>query len=404
MAAFPAGFLWGASTSAHQVEGGCYHNDWWRWEQRPGRIRDGATSQIASGHYDRFLSDFDLARRLGHTAHLFSIEWSRIEPEPGAYQEEAIAHYRSVFAALEERGLEPICALNHVTIPAWFAAEGGWSHPGAVRRFCEFAQRVLREWAPHGRWWVPFHEPVYTLHMGYEAGAWPPGGRNASAYRAAVLSVARAHVETYRILKEMRPDAQVGVSVRVRDAMPADPESPWDTRVARRTRQQSARAFIDAVAGLTNEAFDYIGVSYYGRERSEFSPWRELRRIAGLGAGVSDRYRDPNPEGLCTALRELAVYARPLIVTGHGMAAEDDGIRCRLLLDHIEQVSRIIAEGIDVRGYIFRSFLDGFEWDEGYTARYGLVHVERGSLARTPNPSAYLFKDICEANAIRKAR
>lgn len=416
MLEFREEFLFGASTSAHGVEGGNFGNDWWRWEQRPGRIRDGATSQPAADHYARFESDFDLARRLGHRAHLFSVEWSRVEPEEGVFDEDAVAHYAAVLDALAQRGIEPICALHHVTAPAWFAARYGWHHPEAATRFARFVRHVAPSWTSKCRWWTPILEPMHFLTHAYLEGRWPPGVRNPYKAVRAMVQLAEAHAQAYCILHAHREDVQVGLAVRGRLVQPLDADNPWDLRTARREQRRSNRWMADAVvwghwpfpsktACHLKGTADFIGVSYYGLETVRFAaicPRTVFTlRTDPQGTPCTSEEYAPRPEGLYDVLQELAGYGLPLLVTGNGIATEDDADRCAYLLAHLAQVHRALRDGIDVRGYIYRSFLDGFEWTEGYTSRYGLVHVDRNTLARTPNPSAYLFKDICETGALR---
>jgi beta-glucosidase len=151
--------------------------------------------------------------------------------------------------------------------------------------------------------------------------------------------------------------------------------------------------------------FDFIGVSYTGSETVRFTPWHPRRLFVQYtdseGLEVSPESCEPHAEGLHSLLHEMSGYGVPLLVTGNGIATDDDAQRCAYLREHVQAVQRACEEGLDIRGFLYRSLLDGFEWTEGYLPRYGLVHVDRGTCARTPNPSAYFFKDICEAGELR---
>jgi beta-glucosidase len=168
---FPPGFLWGAATSSHQVEGDNHWNDWWEYEHA-GRLpyRSGKTCQ----HYQRYEADFDLAQSWGHNAHRFSLEWSRIEPAEGQWNSEAVAHYQAVLRALRSRGMEPVVTLHHFTNPAWFARRGGWLRHDSVRLFARYAAYVATHLGQDVKFWLTLNEPtVYMLH-GYILGSGPP--------------------------------------------------------------------------------------------------------------------------------------------------------------------------------------------------------------------------------------
>lgn len=411
--AFPDDFLFGAALLAHQVEGGAYGSDWWRWEQRPGRIAGNANSQVAAGHFERYEEDFELARRLGLRGLFFSVSWSRVQPGPGAFDEAGVSRYREMLAALCRRGIEPLVVLYHGVSPDWFAARGGWTWPGAAAAFGDYAQRMAGELAPHCRWWLPFHEPMEALRMGFVEGAWPPGRRNPLAAWRAIARLREAHAAAYRAIHGARHDARAGVALRARCCLPADSDRSWDFHAARFQEAWPWRFIDDAADPLGTGAprpvcvpLDFLGVGFHGSERIQFTPlrWRQFcaRYISGQTRAGAEADVVPDAAAFARVLRGAARYGLPLLVTGNGIAADDDAARCRFLLDHLAAVGNACAEGLDIRGYFHRAFLDGFEWTQGYTKRYGLVHVARESLVRTPNPSAYLYRDICEAGRFRR--
>ena len=415
MKPFPAEFLWGTSQSGHQIEGENFNSDWWRWEQRPGRIADGAISKEAADHTGRFEQDFTLAQDLGHNAYLFSLEWARIQPAPGEFSEDAIDRYKCEFEALRARKLEPICVLQHVTVPGWFADHYGWHHAMAPDLFQVYSERVAREFAALCRWWIPVREPMHWCTMAFIERAWPPASRNLNRARRALLNMARAHARAYAALHEARPDALVGAGVHMRLFTPLDTESAWDVLTARREQRRCNEIWLDALTtgrwplffGRHKEitdTVDFIGAAYYGRETLRFSLLQPARLFAQR-TNPEGRPQKPiqyasDPDGLRHVLHELARYGLPLIVSANGIATHDDDTRCRYLLEHIRAVGEALEGGVDLRGYFFRSLLDGFEWDAGYSERYGLLHVDRKSLTRTPNPSALLYKEICKTGTI----
>mgnify|MGYP000844176951 FL=1 len=415
MSPFPPEFLWGATLSAHAVEGGHFASDWWRWEQRSGRIADGTTSQTGCAHAARFREDIALARKLGLNALLVSLEWSRLEPREDDPDSEALAHYREVLETMAAEGLEPVVALHETTLPEWFASKGGWLRADAAHLFSRYASRVGEALGGMSRYWVPMLTPVGTVRMAYLTGLWPPGRRNLLAGWKALRHMARGHAAAYRALREHAPEALIGASVPGEIVRPSDDTRPWDLRVARWEQALSNTVW---PAALTSGRWprplgtdrtlagtvDFVGISYSGVRRVRFRPGRGgcALQVNAEGGRAAPHDGEPDADGLAAVLRDVAGFGKPLMVLGNGLATGDDGARRHYLLDHVAALQSAVEAGMDVRGYMYRSLLDGFEWDRGYSARYGLVHVGGGSMARTPNTSAYLYKDIAASGGIRK--
>ncbi len=400
---FPEGFLWGATISAHRVEGANYQSDWWRWEQRPNRIADGATSARAADHFNRWKEDLTLADKLGLNALLISLPWGRIQPAADAFDADALNHYAAVFDAVNALGMTPVCVLHEVTRPRWFAEGGGWSQPEAPVHYGHYVNRVAQVLGRRCRWYLPIWEPEYTMQMRFIEHTWPGGESSRGRSRR---HMARAHVHACQALHGLRPDAQVGLSVRTANYVPRDENSPWDVRAAQRMRQHQHHAFLEAVhkeAG--GGAVDFIGISYYGRQRVRFalgSPRRGFMRLVdGQGRPISPERTQTDPQGMRGVVAEMARYERPCVVTAHGIATGQDPERCVCLLDQLHVLRLCIAAGHDIRGYFHHSLLDGFEYTRGYRDRYGLVHVDRENLARTPNGSAFLYQDVAKNNSLR---
>jgi beta-glucosidase len=400
MVEFRDDFLWGTSQSGHSIEGANFASDWWRWEQRIGRVAHHATSEEAAHFFENYHKDLDLARESGHNAFLFSLEWSRIQPEPDKFDESAIEVYRGVFEALRKRHLEPICALQHVTLPRWFAEGFGWHHREAATKFRAYADRVVAEFAPMCRWWIPIREPVHWITMACLEARWPGPARGWIRAGACLQSMAEAHMRTYALLHGAREDAMVGATVLARRFFPADDYSPWDLRVCMREAERCNQAFVRDVV----ESSDFIGVAYYGREHLRFAALAPERRFARMcdaaGKYVDGPVFEADADGLVEILREMSVYKKPLLIAGNGIGTEDDAERCRFLQAHAQALRRSVEEGLDVRGYLHRSLLDGFEWDAGYSTPYGLIHVDRARQTRVPKASAALFRELCRSGTI----
>src|SRR5437588_3237839 len=209
---FPDRFLWGAATAAHQVEGGLTNNDWWRFEQE-GHIRDGDSAAVSCDHYRRYREDFRELGGLSHNCHRLSIEWSRIEPAPGEFDEREIRHYRDVLSELREQGMTPMVTLHHFTSPLWFADRGGWAARAAVDSFLPFVRTVARELGDLPGFWCTLNEPNVYAVQGWLLGEFPPGRRGdlRGAYRV-LENLHRAHEAAYRELKAITPEVPVGLA------------------------------------------------------------------------------------------------------------------------------------------------------------------------------------------------
>jgi len=418
---FPDGFRWGTATSAHQVEGDNVYNDWWAWEQQPGRIRGGDRSGAACRWWTRAEEDFDRAAALGQNAHRLSIEWSRIEPAPGRWDAAALDRYRTMLLELRRRGIEPMVTLLHFTVPQWFAERGGWTRDDAPALFARFVERAVPALGEHCDLWCTLNEPVGWIVSALVQGRWPPGGRSIPAALRAATNLVRAHAGAYRALHSLQPHARVGLAHYFRLYDPADPRSALDRLIAARQDRFTNRAFLDAVTRGRVRAFpwradvpeaagtlDFVGVNYYTRDLVRFDirlPRRLFgRNFPGPDLPVSDgAYGVIYPEGLGRVLRSARAYGRPIYVTENGLPDRDDDQRPAFILAHLRETWRAIQEGIDVRGYYHWSLVDNFEWADGWSLRFGLIEVDPLTQERRLRPSARLYEEICRANALPAA-
>jgi|SRR5262245_10492145 len=416
---FPQGFLWGAGTSAHQVEGGNHQNDWWAWEQA-GKVPE--RSGLACDHWSRFRSDFDLARSLGHNAHRFSLEWSRIEPEEGYWDDAALEHYRNVLIALHERHIEPVVTLFHFTLPQWMAARGGWEDPRIERYLERYVGRVLDVLGPHARWWITLNEPVVQVFKGWLLGQWPPGRVRAWPTALRVLRhMLRSHVRLYHLIHARVPGAHVSIAKHALALSPDDP-SRWRDRWSVRVRGHLFNhLFLEAlhtgvlrVPGLFWErlpiarTLDWIGLNYYTRDFVRNSGLglpglvgelasRDHRQQRGK---LNDLGWEIFPEGLAQFLREYARYRVPILITENGIPTRRDDDRWMFLFMHLWQVARAIADGVDCVGYLHWSLLDNFEWADGYRGRFGLIEVDFATQERRIRPSAWRYAEVIRRNEL----
>src|SRR5262249_20329589 len=409
---FPPGFLWGASTASHQVEGGNYWNDWWHYEQL-GRLP--YKSGEACRHYEYFEQDFELARSWGHNAHRFSIEWSRIEPSEGQWSAAALAHYRKVIRALRTRGLEPIVTLHHFTNPAWFSRRDGWLRGDSPNLFARYAEYTVSELGPDVKYWLTINEPTDYVMQGYVNGEWPPFLRSAWTKAGIVFrNLARAHVEVYRALHRNSAGVRVGFAHNASFFAPCNAASARD-RIAAKIRDLVWNyAFLKLIgtrhhsAGWEVANLDFIGINYYKRTRIRsfgFGIGAVLGRICTIPhhsdeGRISATGWEVYPAGLQAVLEKFSQCGLPLIVTENGIATEDEGFRRDFLIKHLESVAAALKNGANVIGYLHWSLMDNFEWALGTTPRFGLAETDFATQERRPRPLVTDFSRVCHENRL----
>jgi len=411
---FPAGFFWGAATSAHQVEGHT-HNDWSEWEQehaerlaREAHTKFGHTqyweqlrpeaedpknyiSGSACDHYHRYREDFDLAQSLNHNAHRFSIEWSRIEPAEGQFDETAIIHYRDVLFALNERGLEPFVTLWHWTLPLWLRDKGGVASKEFPSYFERYTRFVVSRLKHQAKFWIPLNEPTSVIGNAYITGAWPPQKKSLFLTYRVYHILADAHKRAYRAIHQINPGAQVGLANILHSFEPHHASSFLDKLAIRCARFFTNEYFLR----LTKGTHDFLTIQYYFHHRLNFA-----RKVHPSDKPKSDLGWEIYPKGIYNILKELAHYNLPIYITENGLADALDDRRSEFIRDHLLWVHQAITEGVNVRGYFYWSLLDNFEWDKGFWPRFGLIGVAYTTQARTVRQSALAYAQICRENAI----
>lgn len=390
---FPKSFLWGAATSAHQVEGN-NHNDWTEWEKL-GRVKHGEQSGLASGHYERYAEDFALAKQLGHNAHRLSIEWSRIEPRPGFIDPTAVAHYRQVLEELRRQKIEPIVTLWHFTNPIWISQLGGWRNRETVDCYGRYVMAVVRELGQLVNYWVTINEPTVYSSMSHLLGYWPPEQKSPMVAWGVIRNFVQAHRLGYQIIHRHNPDAKVGVANNLSNFVPARPNNLADKFLVMLAKYWHNQWWLDQTY-LTQ---DFIGLNYYFHHplRFRFSNWRSLFRPQPDGdKPVSDLGWEIHPAGLGNVLKFLAAYHRPIIITENGIADSADTKRADFIRTHLAELRTALNQGVRVQGYLYWSLLDNFEWREGFAPRFGLVEVDYPTQQRTIRPSAYTYRDIIQ--------
>jgi beta-glucosidase len=398
----PAGFLWGAAISAHQSEGNNVNSDSWLLEHLPETVYKQPSGD-ACDSYHRYEEDFAIARSIGLTAYRFGIEWARIEPAPGEFSRAELDHYARVITSCRAHGLLPILSYNHFTVPRWFAMRGGWESPDSPDLFARYCERATRAFGEQVGMAAPFNEANISRLIKVLKMTTTPGSR---ARRTAMIAAAaratnspafssilfadpdrvdqnllEAHARAYQAIKAGPGDFPVGVTLTTQPVEPLGAGS-----LAAEIEDTLYGRWWDAV-----NASDFVGVQAYFRFRAD------ARGIVQPppGTPMTDAGYEYYPQALGGAIRLAArKTAKPIYVTESGIAASDDTRRMAWLDASVAEVRKCLAQGIDVKGYIYWSLLDNFEWTQGFGQQFGLVSVDPRTFARTPKPSARHFARI----------
>ncbi len=380
-------FLWGAATSAYQVEGGNEDNDWYDWERTPGSgVAEPAGP--ACDHVHRYAEDVDLLARIGLNCYRFSIEWSRVEPREGEFSERWLRHYRSMAATCHRHGLVPVVTLHHFTNPRWISGRGGWEQPATAESFARFSGVVIEALGDLAGLVITINEPNMPALLGYENGIFPPGKRDPAARIRVTEVFVEAHRRAVDTIRGLRADLPVGLALAMADWQALAGGQPELAR----TRGLREDIFLQATGGD-----DFVGVNTYTRHRIGPAGWVGNEPGVELTAAGYEYW----PEALEATLRRAweLTGGRPLIVAETGIATDDDARRLEYIDRAVAGTRRAMADGIDVRGFIYWSALDNFEWNHGYAQRYGLIAVDRGTQDRSVKRSGWHLGKIARSSA-----
>lgn len=405
MKKFPENFYWGAATASYQVEGYNENTDW-SLAARQGRVPQAGR---LADHYHRYEEDFDIAKKLGHNAHRFSIEWARIEPREGFFDEAEVEHYRQVLRALHVRGLTPFVTLWHFTLPLWLSQSGGFERRDIAKLFARYCGYIVKELGDLCTYYSTINEPnVYATHC-YLYGAWPPFKRgsifgrkigkedgtservwstasfkNLFSYWNVVQNLIRAHNAAYDAIKKSNPQSIVSVVKHVHFF--DHNGKPWNMLKAFFMRYVQSYSFLNRV----QRKLDMIGLNYY--RHTKFGDDRDYL--------LTDMNWNMYPQGIYGALMMLSRYHLPIVIAEAGVADQDDDIRPEYIKLQVEAVGKALEDGVDVRGHMYWSLIDNYEWALGTSRCFGLVEIDYATLKRTIRPSAQLYKKIIENNGI----
>lgn len=413
---FPDNFLWGAATAAHQVEGGMQNNLILNedllasivsrsasdrlFKQLSGRVvfqmpelnadhpaydPKNYISGRSVDHYRLFEQDFRLAKNLKHNAHRLSIEWSRVEPKPGVYDQEAIAHYREVLQSLKDKNITVFVTIWHFTLPEWFVEQGGWLNSNARQHFFDFVKLLKSQYDDLVKYWVVINEPLFYIIFFYLTDYNTGRILYYNIFKALrifkiLLSI---HKISYQLLKTT--DNMIGVAQHYIYF------------------SKSRKIFWRLINALLNHFFnfyfqratikyqDYIGVNYYFCSNFDKSLPDLTNKFSDLGWGLY-------PKGLYYLLLQIKKFNKPIIICEHGLADHKDVLRNWYIKESLYWIHKAIGQGSDVRGYLHWSLLDNYEWDKGFWPKFGLIAVDRTTQKRIIRNSALEYSTIIEQN------
>ena len=431
MMPFPPGFLWGAATSAYQIEGspladGAGESIWHRFSHTPGRVKHGHTGDVACDHYRRWVEDVGLLQDLGFRAYRFSIAWGRILPQGrGRVNPAGLDFYDRLVDRLAAAEIAPFVTLYHWDLPQALDELGGWTNPDVAGWFADYAHAVVRRLGDRVPFWATLNEPWVVTDGGYLHGVLAPGVRAAAAAALVSRHLLHAHAAGMAALRAGGA-AAAGIVLNLEPKYPAS-DKEADRAATARADAYFNRQFLDPLflgrypeelaelygevartdfSALPAEPPDFLGINYYTREVVRHDPQGWPLRAAGIPQPAAP-HTSLDWEIYPPGLRDILVWVRdrygrlPLYVTENGAASDEplqDPLRTAYLRDHLRAVHAALEHGVDVRGYFVWSLLDNFEWAHGYTQRFGIVHVDFATQKRTPKDSARFCTAVMRSN------
>lgn len=449
---FPKGFVWGSATSSYQIEGGANEDGrgesiWDRYAKTRSNIKDASSGDVACDHYHRWREDIALMRKLGHAAYRFSIAWPRIVPAGrGAVNDRGLDFYSRLVDELLANDIAPYATLFHWDLPQVLEDQGGWPARATAEAFVEYVDVVSRRLGDRVKHWITHNEPWCSSLLSYQRGVHAPGRKDWRAGLAASHHILLSHGLAVPVVRQNSPGAEVGITLNLSPSIPAS-KSAEDHAAARFHDGYMNRWFLDPVFRASYPAdmvsryaelghlpldwsslvrpgdlahiaapTDFLGVNYYNRHvaRSENLP-EDKNAPRKVFVAPQREWTDIGweiyPEGMFEVLMRVHLGYRPdrILVTENGVSYLDgpdakkrvaDARRTSFLRDHLLAAHRAIALGVPLDGYFAWSLMDNFEWDHGYTQRFGLCWVDYETQERIPKDSALWYKKVIEDNAV----
>ena len=410
---YPQQFMWGAALSEYQNSGvtHCGDSNWAEWERR-GKIRNRQDSTCCPDFWNHYPKDIAVGKELGLNAIRFSIEWSRVEPEEGKFDEEVIAHYVKIIKDFKKQGMQPFCTLHHFTNPTWFQKKGGFEKEENIKHYVHYARKVIDKLASRVDFFVTFNEIEIYAFMGYILGDFPPGKKLNIARGVEVMKhMLQAHCQVYEYAKLEGITAQVGLVHNILCFQPY-----WKNDLFMRSVCSFLTTFVHDTVWRFIETgefrfdsimyhakpwkyegprLDFLGVNYYSDPRiSSIQTFPPFDGTCFSNEIMTDMPYPIHPEGFYNALKKTKQLNLPIYVTENGIADAKDDRRALWLKSYIKAMSKAIAEGVPVKGYFYWTLVDNFEWAEGWDMKFGLSSFCPQTKERTLKKGSYIYKDI----------
>ncbi|MGA2685375.1 MAG: family 1 glycosylhydrolase [Verrucomicrobiota bacterium] len=404
---FPDRFLWGTATSPTQVEGHVA-NEWTDYV-----AADGGHCRVACNHYHRYAEDVEWMAQLGVNAYRMGIEWSRLQAAPFApLNGQELERYVDLLDRLKAAGITPMVVLHHFSNPPWITAAGGWLNPATVPAFVDYVAKLVSALKERVYLWNTFNEPDTYASLTYLLGGFPPFHKwRLWSYRKIIKHMAAAHIRASEVIRQAGNGGrapEIGIAKNWTFFESFQKHALWDHLLAGISHHTFNRFVLNEfLGGPRRAASTFLGVNYYGLTRfNNFEPMVPAggacpKQLARLGVVCDDMF-ERHPGGLGTILRNLhRQYGLPLYITEHGSASADEDFRILDLTEHLRELHGAVKVGVDVRGFFYWSLLDNFEWQFGYSKRFGLLAVDFNdeNLPRTMTRVGEFYRGICRARA-----
>jgi len=417
---FPKSFMWGTATAAHQVEGNC-ENNWSEFEKGSKsdgspNIKDSQISGLACDHWNRYKEDIKLITKLGVKHYRFSLEWSKIEPEMGKYNQDSINHYSNLIDTLLENNIKPVITLHHFAHPIWFDKLGAFKKTENISHVISFSKKVFEEYSDRVEYWCTINEPGVVAVQGYFTGMFPPGLKDGGMTANVFKNLLESHIQIYNAIKNHRNGFKVKVGI-VKNINQFDPWRRynlldwlwticlnhifnWSTINFFKTGKLKFR--IPGLMWLTHKnldatkSLDFFGLNYYSHNHIKFNLFK--KDYSELKYNKKDIMTDMPytiyAEGIYRAIQLVSSLGVPILITENGVADKGDKVRSEYITKYLYAISRAIDEGYNVIGYYYWSLMDNFEWAFGYDMKFGLYSIDFNNQKRSLKKSSMKFIDI----------
>lgn len=418
----PENFLFGTATASVQIEGGDRNNNWYRFCEED-KTEDGTHCIVAADHWNRYEEDIELMMQLNQQAYRMSIEWSRIEPGQGEYNEAALEHYRNEIQLLKNNNIRPLVTLHHFSNPIWFEDIGGWSNSKSITYFNNFTKKVVGFLGDLVEDWITINEPNVYLEGTYSTGNYPPNKPSFIRYFRGAKHMIGAHIQAYKTIHNIRTEenhpgkTMVGVAnhLRLFDAYEEKATAKWSASLLDYVFHE---LFLEGMIhgklkfplGMGHHPYgkgtycDFMGINYYTRDIIKFS-LNPLRMFGELtvreGAEVNDLGWEIYPEGLYRVCKKYSErYEFPIYITENGISDAQDKQRGKYIYDHLKVIKQLIDDGVAVERYYHWSLIDNFEWDLGLTPRFGIIEIDYETQKRTIRESGKFYGEVAKAGGV----